>query len=145
MLFICCLTSGHQNSIIVKTFFKKRGTNMSVEFYDGKIINEGKSFQPVSYDVTNQSLIVRFDGKGCISKYAVLGEKVYYEADRATWKIYINGKELPFNTNKKVVMIGRTQQVTWSHQSGTITMKLFLEENTDSVLQTIRADFKGLY
>lgn len=115
---------------------------MMVEFNDGKIISECKSFQPVSYDVTNQSLIVRFDGKGCISKYAVLGEKVYYEADRASWKIYINGKELPFNTNKKVEMIGRTQQVTWTHPSGTITMKLFLEENTDSVLQTVRADFK---
>ncbi len=115
---------------------------MSVSFKDGKIVYDGKSFQPVSYDVTNQNLIVRFDGKGCISKYAILGDKIYYEADKASWQIYINGKELPFNAEKRVEMLGRMQKITWKHELGTVEMCLFLEENCFCVLQTVRADFK---
>jgi len=110
---------------------------MAVQYCDGKIVFKGQSYEPVPFHVANQAISVRFDGKGCINQYGILGDKIYYQSNNASVQIYINGKALPFDAPKTVSMIGRIQEITWETESGFVQTKLFLEKSCECVLQRV--------
>ena len=47
---------------------------MKTYFKDGKTVCDAQAYENVMYDVANNGISVRFDGKGCVTRYSVLNE-----------------------------------------------------------------------
>ena len=99
---------------------------MSLNFgLRGEIIVNKKFHEKVCYDVANNLISAQFDGRGGISKYAVMNK---FSVFTAFYPLYtINGKPIEYVADKKVEMLGKKQITTFSEKGAEIVVTQFLD------------------
>ncbi len=110
---------------------------MNTTFKDGKIITAGQYFEESVYNIANNRISVKLDGKGAIIGYAVIGEKTYYDNYLSMFKLTVDGRALGFDTEKTVEMVGRTQRVILENDDLCAETKLFLTPDDPCVYQRV--------
>ena len=115
---------------------------MKTYFKDGKTVCDAQAYENVMYDVANNGISVRFDGKGCVTRYSVLNEGTH-ELAGAALKIFIDGRELPFDAEKTVEMYGRIQTVSYTSDVAEIKIKSFLHRDRPCAFTRISLKSRG--
>lgn len=93
-----------------------------------------KVHRPVLYDVANHVVTARFDGKGGVEQFALLGTDIK-RAEENFYQLAINGQELDCFGDKRVAMLGRCQVISYDHPAADITVLLFLDDRSPAVFQ----------
>ncbi|MDE5549156.1 MAG: hypothetical protein K2J13_02770, partial [Clostridia bacterium] len=87
---------------------------------NGEIIVSEKFHKKVCFDVANNLITAQFDGRGGISKYAVMNK---YSVFSAFYPLYtINGVPIEYMSDKRVEMLGKKQITTFSEKGADITV-----------------------
>lgn len=107
------------------------GKNGNTIYREGKIIVEKTFFEKVCYDAGNNLITAQFDGRGGVSKYAVMNKFSVFSAFYSTYSV--NGKPLGWDMDKRVEMIGRTQRVFFSVPEADFAVTYFLDGTTNAV------------
>lgn len=100
-------------------------------FKDGKIIVNRPYFEKVAYDAGNNRISVQFDGRGGVSKYAVMNKFSVFSAYYSMFGI--NGEPVTWDVQKKVEMIGRRQRTTICLPQADIMITQFLDGTKNAV------------
>lgn len=104
---------------------------MQVGYKDGAIVAQGQLHEKAEYDVSNNRITAQFDGRGAISKYAVMNKYSVFSNFYAI--ITLDGKPLDYMCDKRVVMLGK-KQVTYIHKGGAgITLTQFLDTDNNCI------------
>ncbi|MDE5756841.1 MAG: hypothetical protein K2I23_07110, partial [Clostridia bacterium] len=91
----------------------------------GEIVVTEQFHKKVCYDVANNLITAQFDGRGGISKYAVMNK---YSVFSAFYSLYtIDGKPLEYMCDKEVRMLGKKQITTFSEKGADIVITQFLD------------------
>ena len=109
---------------------------MNISFENGRIVTTGALYDDVPYDVSNNSISVQFNGKGGINSYLKINDKVFFDGLQV-FKLFVNGKEIAFNTKKRVECIGRTQTVIYYSALAEIKIVSVLNEKVNAVITKI--------
>ena len=109
---------------------------MDIKFENGRVVTTGIACDEIPYDVSNNSITVQFNGRCGINSYLKINDKKFFDGIH-TFKFFIDGAELPFNTPKKVENIGRTQTVTYYAQSAEIKAVSALDVKANAVITSI--------
>lgn len=109
---------------------------MPVTYKDGAIVFEGSFFNETLYDAGNRLTNVQFDGRGGISRYAVINK--FEGLDRLHFLIDVNGKPLDYSENKKVTMIGRKMEIAFSKNGTDMLLSQFLPDKKNCVLTELK-------
>ena len=112
------------------------GGKMNISFENGRIVTTGALYDDVPYDVSNNSISVQFNGKGGINSYLKINDKVFFDGLQV-FKLFVNGKEIAFNTKKRVECIGRTQTVIYYSALAEIKIVSVLNEKVNAVITKI--------
>ena len=107
------------------------GQNGNTIYREGKIIVEKTFFEKVCYDAGNNLITAQFDGRGGVSKYAVMNKFSVFSAFYSTYSV--NGKPLGWDMDKRVEMIGRAQRVFFSVPEADFAVTYFLDGTTNAV------------
>ena len=107
------------------------GNNGKPVYRDGKIIVENTFFEKVCYDAGNNLITAQFDGRGGVSKYAVMNKFSVFSAYYSTFSV--NGAPVSWDVPKRVEMIGRTQRVFFSAPQADFVVTFFLDGTTNAV------------
>ena len=98
--------------------------------YGDIIVNE-KFHKKVCFDVANNLITAQFDGRGGISKYAVMNK---YSVFSAFYSLYsIDGKPIEYMSDKRVTMLGKKQVTTFSEMGADITITQFLDTKNNCI------------
>ena len=84
---------------------------MTVEFKNGKIIEKVPFSKKVAYDVANNLISAQFDGRGAISKYAVMNKFSVFSAYYTL--ISVDGVSFDWNAKKTVEMVGKQMIISF--------------------------------
>ena len=114
---------------------------MNISFENGRIVTTGILCDEVPYDVSNNGISVQFNGKGGVNSYLKINNKKNFSGMHV-FKFFINGEEIPFNTEKRVESIGRTQTVTYYNRLAQIKTVSVLDENISAVIMKIEIEPK---
>lgn len=98
---------------------------------NGEIAVSEKFHKKVCFDVANNLITAQFDGRGGISKYAVMNK---FSVFSAFYPLYtINGRPLEYMCDKTVEMLGKKQITTFSENGADITLTQFLDTKTNCI------------
>ncbi len=99
---------------------------MSVKYsVSGEIVVSEKFHKKVCYDVANNLITAQFDGRGGISKYAVMNK---YSVFTAFYPLFsINHKPIEYMSDKVVKMLGKKQITTFSEMNADFEITQFLD------------------
>ena len=99
---------------------------MSVKYsVSGEIVVSEKFHKKVCYDVANNLITAQFDGRGGISKYAVMNK---YSVFTAFYPLFsINHKPIEYMSDKVVKMLGKKQVTTFSEMNADFEITQFLD------------------
>ncbi len=99
---------------------------MSLNYSEkGEIIVKEQFHKKVCFDVANNRITAQFDGRGGISKYAVMNK---YSVFSAFYSLYtINGQPLEYMSDKEVRMLGKKQVTAFSEKGADIVITQFLD------------------
>ncbi|MDE7070979.1 MAG: hypothetical protein K2O86_03280 [Clostridia bacterium] len=99
---------------------------MSLNYSEkGEIIVKEQFHKKVCFDVANNRITAQFDGRGGISKYAVMNK---YSVFSAFYSLYtINGQPLEYMSDKEVRMLGKKQVTSFSEKGADIVITQFLD------------------
>ena len=114
---------------------------MNISFENGRIVTTGILCDEVPYDVSNNGISVQFNGKSGVNSYLKINNKKNF-VGLHVFKFFINGEEIPFNTEKRVESIGRTQTVTYYNRLAQIKTVSVLDENISAVIMKIEIEPK---
>ena len=114
---------------------------MNISFENGRIVTTGILCDEVPYDVSNNGISVQFNGKCGINSYLKINNKKNFSGLHV-FKFFINGEEIPFDTEKRVESIGRTQTVTYYNRLAQIKTISVLDENVSAVIMKIEIEPK---
>lgn len=106
----------------------------------GEIVANEQFHKKVCYDVANNRITAQFDGRGGISKYAVMNK---YSVFSAFYTMYsVNGTPLEYMCDKEVRMLGKKQITSFSEKGANVTVTQFLdrENNCIYVETAVKAD-----
>lgn len=104
---------------------------MGVTFKGGAIVASKPFSEKTCYDVGNNLVTAQFDGRGAVSKYAVMNK---YSVFSSYYSLFsIDGVAFDWGTDKEVTMIGRKQTVAFSVPKADIRLIQFLDDNTNAV------------
>ncbi len=106
---------------------------MNVDFKNGRVVTECILCNEVPYDVSNNCISVQFNGKSGINFYQKINNLPAFDG-LATFKFFINGKEISFDTPKRVENIGRTQTVIYHTATAEITTVSVLDQSAQAVI-----------
>ena len=109
---------------------------MNISFENGRVVTTGILCDEVPYDVSNNSISLQFNGKSGINSYLKINDKKFFEGLQV-FKFFVDGSEIPFNTQKIVESIGRTQTVTYYTQTAQIKTVSVLDEKVNAVITNI--------
>lgn len=104
---------------------------MSITFKDGAILKDDVFYNKTLYDVSNNLITAQFDGRGNISRYAVINKWDIIEGFYST--LSINDVNLNIYEPKQVSMIGKIQKVKFKHNGSNITLTQFIDDNTNAI------------
>ena len=114
---------------------------MNISFENGRIVTTGILCDEVPYDVSNNGISVQFNGKCGINSYLKINNTKNFSGLHV-FKFFINGEEIPFDTEKRVESIGRTQTVTYYNRLAQIKTISVLDENVSAVIMKIEIEPK---
>lgn len=98
---------------------------------NGEIAVEEKFHKKVCFDVANNLISAQFDGRGGISKYAVMNK---FSVFTAFYPLYtINGTPIGYTSDKRVEMLGKKQITTFSENGAQIKITQFLDTKTNCI------------
>ncbi|MDE5654565.1 MAG: hypothetical protein K2I46_03040 [Clostridia bacterium] len=97
----------------------------------GEIIVKEQFHKKVCFDVANNRISAQFDGRGGISKYAVMNKYSVFSAFYTL--LTINGKPLEYMSDKEVKMLGKKQITSFSEKGADIVITQFLDRVNNCV------------
>ncbi|MDE6869258.1 MAG: hypothetical protein K2J75_00870 [Clostridia bacterium] len=105
---------------------------MALNYSDiGEIVVNEQFHKKVCYDVANNRITAQFDGRGGISKYAVMNK---YSVFSAFYSLYtIDGKPLEYMCDKEVRMLGKKQITAFSEKGADIVITQFLDTENNCI------------
>ena len=105
---------------------------MALNYSDiGEIVVNEQFHKKVCYDVANNRITAQFDGRGGISKYAVMNK---YSVFSAFYSLYtIDGKPLEYMCDKEVRMLGKKQITSFSEKGANIVITQFLDTENNCI------------
>ncbi|MDE6474150.1 MAG: hypothetical protein K2L70_03545 [Clostridia bacterium] len=105
---------------------------MALNYSDiGEIVVNEQFHKKVCYDVANNRITAQFDGRGGISKYAVMNK---YSVFSAFYSLYtIDGKPLEYMCDKEVRMLGKKQITSFSEKGADIVITQFLDTENNCI------------
>ena len=110
---------------------------MKHTYINGAIVAQGGFYEFATYHVSNQKISAVFDGKGALNYYAnsdgVLLSKGHFS-------FLVNGVPTNWCMPKKVVMLGRKQEIYADIGCGTLKIVQFLDKDTDGVYLSYELD-----
>lgn len=92
---------------------------------NGEIIASEKFHKKVCFDVANNLISAQFDGRGGISKYAVMNKFSVFTAFYPLFSI--DGRPLEYMCDKTVEMLGKKQVTKFEEKNAQITVTQFLD------------------
>ena len=97
----------------------------------GEIIVTDQFHKKVCFDVANNRITAQFDGRGGISKYAVMNK---YSVFSAFYTLFtINGKPLEYMCDKEVKMLGKKQITSFSEKGADVVIMQFLDRENNCI------------
>ncbi|MDE6604559.1 MAG: hypothetical protein K2K85_00875 [Clostridia bacterium] len=105
---------------------------MALNYSDiGEIVVNEQFHKKVCYDVANNRITAQFDGRGGISKYAVMNK---YSVFSAFYSLYtIDGIPLEYMCDKEVRMLGKKQITAFSEKGADIVITQFLDTENNCI------------
>ena len=100
-------------------------------FDNGALVYEGDFHERCFYDISNNLLTAQFDGRGAVSKYAVVNKWDFIECYFN--QMSVNGEPLDFYAPKRVVMTGRMQTAETTFGGAEIVVKQFADSATNAL------------
>ncbi|MBD5086322.1 MAG: hypothetical protein HDT32_03060 [Clostridiales bacterium] len=97
----------------------------------GEIIVAEKFHKKVCFDVANNLITAQFDGRGGISKYAVMNKFSVFSAFYPQYTI--NGVPIEYMSDKRVEMLGKKQITTFKEKGAEITITQFLDTKSNCI------------
>jgi Glycogen debranching enzyme len=104
---------------------------MPVEFKDGAIVSKDIFAAETAFDVSNNLLIARFDGRGAIAAYSVVNKWDFVSGFYNI--ISFGGRVIDFGTPKTVAMLGRRQITELETPEASLKITQFLDSGTNAV------------
>ena len=104
---------------------------MSVSYKDGKIIVDDAYHADVCYDVANNLITAQFNGKGSITKYAVMNKFSVFSAFYNL--ISVDGVAFDWNAQKHVEMVGKKQVTTFKAKDFDMEVIQFLDQKNNCI------------
>jgi len=104
---------------------------MSVGYKDGKIIVDAPFHEDTLYDVANNLISAQFNGKGAISKYAVMNKFSVFSAYYTLMSV--NGVAFDWAAKKHVEMVGKKQVTTFSAKDFDMEITQFLDQKNNCI------------
>ena len=104
---------------------------MTVEFKNGKIIEKVPFSKKVAYDVANNLISAQFDGRGAISKYAVMNKFSVFSAYYTL--ISVDGVSFDWNAKKTVEMVGKQMIISFQAKDFDMVINQFLDQKTNCI------------
>lgn len=105
-------------------------------FENGKLVANGKMFEEVNYDVSNNVLGARFNGCGAIGYYAVADGNTV-DNPISYISIAYNGKMQNVLSDKRVSMLGRKQTIEIDLKTALLKIEQFLSENEHGIYMLV--------
>ncbi|MFA5449928.1 MAG: amylo-alpha-1,6-glucosidase [Clostridia bacterium] len=102
-------------------------------YHNGQIIREDSFYRPVRYDISNNTLLAHFDGRGGIGGYSVVNKWDFIQNSYNI--IAINGNVIDSATPKKVTMAGRRQIIECETPAARLKIVQFADSATNAVFQ----------
>ncbi len=104
---------------------------MKKYFKGGAMVVEGVLADIAEYDVSNNRITAQFDGRGAVSKYAVMNK---FSVFSNFYSVYsVDGVPLDYSEPKTVTMVGKKQVVRIAHPKCDIEITLFLDSGTNAI------------
>ena len=111
-----------------------------IKFQDGKTIFCGKYHEIANYDIANERIAVRADGKGGLTSYRVANVTGELLSPALSLDLAVNGKRLSPYLSKTVKMVGRMQEVVLATDAGDLSVTTFLDQNTNGVFFLLKSE-----
>ncbi|NCA68439.1 MAG: hypothetical protein EOM87_10325, partial [Clostridia bacterium] len=108
---------------------------MGVNYIGGAIQAVSPFFEKSCYDVANNLISAQFDGRGAVSKYAVINKFSVFSSYYPLFSV--NGAPVDYFTKKRVTMIGKKQVVEFSSSGADFVIKQFLDNNNNAVYSEV--------
>ena len=99
-------------------------------YKQGKIVAKGGFYEPAIFHVSNEKISAVFDGKGALTYYANSNGVCL---SQGCFSFMVNGAPTNWCNQKKVVMIGRKQNIYADIGAGSLKITQFVDKNTDGV------------
>ena len=113
---------------------------MKNEYKDGGITAYGKLWEEALYDAGNNAITAQFDGRGAISRYAVMNK---YEVFNKFYTVLtVDGVPLDYIRDKKADMVGRRQITTVYTNKADIYITQFLDNAHNCIYVQFSVDAK---
>ena len=113
---------------------------MKNEYKDGGITAYGKLWEEALYDAGNNAITAQFDGRGAISRYAVMNK---YEVFSKFYTVLtVDGVPLDYIRDKKADMVGRRQITTVYTNKADIYITQFLDNAHNCIYVQFSVDAK---
>lgn len=116
------------------------GDKREVSCQGGKLTVTVPFREKVCYDAGNNRITAQFDGRGGISRYAVMNKFSVFSAFYSMYEI--DGRAVGWDTGKRVVMLGREQVISFSVPEADITVSCFLDGGSNAVFTEIAVSAK---
>ena len=113
---------------------------MKNEYKDGGITAYGKLWEEALYDAGNNAITAQFDGRGAISRYAVMNK--YEVFSKFYTLLTVDGVPLDYIRDKKADMVGRRQITTVYTDKADIYITQFLDNAHNCIYVQFSVDAK---
>jgi hypothetical protein len=101
------------------------------DFREGAIVEQKEYHHKTFYDVSNRITTAQFDGRGNISRYAVINKWEIIDCFYSSFMV--NGVNPDYYDKKEVTMLGRIQKVKFNAGKAQITLTQFIDNETNAV------------
>ncbi len=110
------------------------------KFQDGKTVFCGKYHETANYDMSNERIAVRADGKGGLTSYRVANATGELLSSVLSLDLAVNGKRLSPYLSKTVKMVGRMQEVALQTDASELSVTTFLDKTTNGVFFLLKGE-----
>ncbi|MDR3216889.1 MAG: hypothetical protein LBT55_05690 [Clostridiaceae bacterium] len=113
---------------------------MKTSCKDGALIAQGKFYEDAPYDVGNKLLNVRFDGRGGVSRYAVIDK--FESLEFLHLLMSFDGKPLNYAEEKRVTVSGRKMTIDFEVPGLDAQIVQFVPEEGNAVITRVKLSAK---
>ena len=114
---------------------------MDIQFKDGAIVVKDKYLAKTAYDVSNNKITAQFDGRGAVTRYAVINKYSIFTLAASLYAI--DGEQIDWSIPKRVEMIGKRQIVEYSTEKADFKLTQFLDDNSNAIYSRMEVTAKA--